>query len=295
MRVLVTGATGYIRGRLIPRLLDVGHHVRVLVRDAARVTARPWSDRVEVVEGDVLDRSSLGPACAGIDAAYYLVHAMCSGDDFAARDRAGAENFVAAARAIGQVIYLGGLVPSGESRRASSVRLEDKDGIIREVWTHRVHAPAIVVFRTFAGLGGRRGWLVWGVGLAAARHCRPARRRPGSAPWPASPDRAVPRRGRGFLAGRGSARTGTAEAARRDEGSRPGMVAVRGGPGTRLDAARSNRVLRPDRLLGMLYWYGIYPIHAVIFSALVLAVAREAEAAAATLPAPSDIQSGAGP
>ncbi|HVG07109.1 MAG TPA: NAD(P)H-binding protein [Thermoanaerobaculia bacterium] len=112
MKVLVTGATGYIGGRLVPRLLEQGHAVRVLVR----VEARPWAERVEVAVGNLLDPESLGPALAGVDTAYYLVHSMGSGKDFEERDRTAAANFVAAALAagIGKVIYLGGLLPAGE-------------------------------------------------------------------------------------------------------------------------------------------------------------------------------------
>ena len=88
MRVLVTGATGYIGGRLIPRLLRNGHHVRVLVRDARRVRSKPWAGQVEVHEGDLLDATSLTELCDGIEVAYDLVHSMSSaGSQFEDRDR----------------------------------------------------------------------------------------------------------------------------------------------------------------------------------------------------------------
>ena len=111
MTVLVTGATGYIGGRLVPRLLERGYRVRVMVRDPARVAGRAWSGEVEVVRGDVEDPPSLGPALEGVDAAYYLVHLMDSGHDFADRDRRAAHAFAAAAGHLRQVIYLGGLLP----------------------------------------------------------------------------------------------------------------------------------------------------------------------------------------
>lgn len=116
MRVLVTGATGYIGGRLIPRLLKRGHEVRVLVRDHTRLAQREWVDRVDIVEGD-LSRpdGSWNIAMSGIDAAYYLVHSMSAGRGFAERDRIAALNFSDAAHGIPHVIYLGGLQPSGET------------------------------------------------------------------------------------------------------------------------------------------------------------------------------------
>ncbi len=71
MRVLVTGATGYIGGRLIPQLLDRGHEVRVLVRHPERVSERSWADRVQIHPGDATDPVALGEAMSGMDGAYY--------------------------------------------------------------------------------------------------------------------------------------------------------------------------------------------------------------------------------
>lgn len=117
-RILVTGATGYIGGRLIPVLLDAGHKVRCFVRDAHRLSTRPWEDRVEVVEGDVLKSETLGPALAGIDVAYYLIHSLGSGGEYAERDRQAAENFARAAEEAGvkRIIYLGGINPKTDKR-----------------------------------------------------------------------------------------------------------------------------------------------------------------------------------
>ncbi len=115
MKVLVTGATGYIGGRIVPRLLEGGHDVRVLVRDRRRIAGRPWADRVEVAVGDVEDPTSLPPALDGIEVAYYLIHQMDSGTDFVARDRLAAKNFAAAAHGVRRAIYLGGLVPEAEA------------------------------------------------------------------------------------------------------------------------------------------------------------------------------------
>ncbi len=114
MRVLVTGATGYIGGRLVPRLLARGHTVRVLVRDPDRVAARPWARDVEVHAGDLERPETLPPVLEGVDAAYYLVHQMDAGKGFPDRERRAAEAFATAAAGIRRVIYLGGLQPRGE-------------------------------------------------------------------------------------------------------------------------------------------------------------------------------------
>jgi uncharacterized protein YbjT (DUF2867 family) len=108
MHVLVTGATGFVGGRLVPALLDAGHDVRVLVRN--RDSYEPL-DGVEVVEGDLLDPGGFETALEDIDAAYYLVHSMLAGADFEERDRRAASNFAAAAseRGVDRVMYLGGL------------------------------------------------------------------------------------------------------------------------------------------------------------------------------------------
>lgn len=111
MNVLVTGATGYIGGRLVPRLVASGHSVACLTRKPGRLAGREWG-AVDVRQGDVLDRSSLDSALADIDVAYYLVHSMAEGEEgFEERDRVAAENFGAIARAAGvqRIIYLGGL------------------------------------------------------------------------------------------------------------------------------------------------------------------------------------------
>lgn len=112
--ILVTGATGYIGGRLVPRLLKEGHRVRCLVRDPSRLEGRPWHDAVEIVRGDVLEPASLRTALDGVSVAYYLIHSMGAGAHFEDRDIAAARNFAAAAEAAGaaRIIYLGGLAES---------------------------------------------------------------------------------------------------------------------------------------------------------------------------------------
>ena len=111
--LLVTGATGYVGGRLVPRLLDAGFRVRVLVRGGAhRLAGRPWTSRIQVVVGDLLQPETLPPAVwAGVTAAYYLIHSMTTSPTFAERDLEAATYFgrAAAAAGIKRIIYLGGL------------------------------------------------------------------------------------------------------------------------------------------------------------------------------------------
>lgn len=113
---LVTGASGYVGGMLVPRLLDEGWHVRVLTRRASSIAKQEWAHRVEVVEGDATDRGALDRALEGVDVAYYLIHSMAGGADFAERDRDLARTFsdAAAAAGVGRIVYLGGLHPEGE-------------------------------------------------------------------------------------------------------------------------------------------------------------------------------------
>ncbi|MFD0367033.1 SDR family oxidoreductase [Streptomyces sp. NPDC059071] len=114
-RCLVTGASGYIGGRLVPELLDSGHRVRCLARHPDKLRDFPWAGRAETVRGDVTDAASLRPALDGVDVAYYLVHSMSSTPDFEDRDRLAARTFAAEARAAGvrRIVYLGGLTPRG--------------------------------------------------------------------------------------------------------------------------------------------------------------------------------------
>lgn len=124
-RILVTGATGYIGGRLVTRLLEEGYWVRVLVRDAERLRGRVWSDRVEIVQGDVFDFGSLVPAMVDVDIAYYLVHSMAGSDHFEQRDIVAAQNFGRASHEanIQRIIYLGGL---GDSEADLSAHLRSR-------------------------------------------------------------------------------------------------------------------------------------------------------------------------
>lgn len=133
--VMVTGSTGYVGGKLAPRLLAEGHAVRALVRDRNRVADRPWASGVDVVEADVLEPATLPATFEGIHTAYYLIHNMSAGGDFHQRDLHGAVNFAAAAREAGvqRIIYLGGLgdpedalSPHLASRQATGAALRDQ-------------------------------------------------------------------------------------------------------------------------------------------------------------------------
>jgi uncharacterized protein YbjT (DUF2867 family) len=109
--ILVTGATGYIGGRLVPHLLGAGYRVRCLVRDSSRLQGRSWLENVDVRAGDVLRSETLSQALMGVTTAYYLVHSLAAGSNFTERDLTAARNFAAASRAAGveRIIYLGGL------------------------------------------------------------------------------------------------------------------------------------------------------------------------------------------
>jgi uncharacterized protein YbjT (DUF2867 family) len=109
---LVTGATGYIGGRLAPRLIEAGHQVRCLSRDPRALRDIAWARRADVVAGDLADPASIDRALDGIEVAYYLVHSLGS-PSFAEKDRQAATNFAAAAAKAGvrRVVYLGGPQP----------------------------------------------------------------------------------------------------------------------------------------------------------------------------------------
>jgi uncharacterized protein YbjT (DUF2867 family)/tryptophan-rich sensory protein len=118
-RILLTGATGYVGGRLLDRLAERFSHVRCLARRPESLSGRV-AESVEIVQGDVLDRESLTPALKGIRTAYYLIHSMGSNADFEETDRQAAQNFAEAARAAGveRIIYLGGLGDDNEQLSA---------------------------------------------------------------------------------------------------------------------------------------------------------------------------------
>jgi uncharacterized protein YbjT (DUF2867 family) len=132
--VLVTGATGYVGGRLVPALLESGFQVRVLVRDVERIKGRSWQDKVEVFAGDVLQSDTLNPAMEGVNAAYYMIHSMMDSSDFHQRDLVAAKNFGQAAKdaKVQRIIYLGGLGES-DSDLSKHLRSRQQTGnVLRE-------------------------------------------------------------------------------------------------------------------------------------------------------------------
>jgi uncharacterized protein YbjT (DUF2867 family) len=133
LRCLVTGATGYIGGRLVPELLAAGHRVRCLARSPAKLRGHPWADEVEVAAGDVTRASDVAEAMRGIDVAYYLVHALGSGRGFEETDRTAARLFGERARAAGvrRIVYLGGLTPAGVPVRELSPHLRSRSEVGR--------------------------------------------------------------------------------------------------------------------------------------------------------------------
>jgi len=141
--VLLTGATGYIGGRLAPRLLEAGYAVRCLVRSPRKLEGRAWAARADIVAGDVADTDALACHMQGCTHAYYLVHSMiAAGGDYAQHDRRLAESFRTAAERAGveRIIYLGGL---GEMGGALSDHLRSR----REV--ERILGDGPVALTTF--------------------------------------------------------------------------------------------------------------------------------------------------
>jgi len=151
-KVLVTGATGYIGGRLVPALLDEGYRVVCFAREPRKLGARAWSDRpnVEIVKGDAADAAALEQAMQGCHAAYFLIHSMeAAGPAYRERDRSLARTFASAAEraGIGRIIYLGGLGETGD-------RLSEHLASRREVETALASGSVpVTVFRAAMIIG----------------------------------------------------------------------------------------------------------------------------------------------
>jgi uncharacterized protein YbjT (DUF2867 family) len=149
-RILLTGATGYVGGRLLPRLLNDGHSVRALSRDPERARL---PREVEVVRGDPVLNEGLGDALRDVDVAFYLIHSMGRGSgaisEFAARDRSAASNFATAAKSAGvrRVVYLGGL---GGDRAESSEHLRSRHEVAEIL---RAEGPELVYLRAAMVIG----------------------------------------------------------------------------------------------------------------------------------------------
>lgn len=137
VHLLLTGANGYIGLRLLPALLDAGHRVSAVVRDRRRFPSADFAaagDRLRVIEGDFLKPDSLPAFPEDLDAAYYLLHSMGSGGDFAAREEATARAFTGAIRrtSASRILYLGGLV---DESRPLSIHLRSRlhvEEVLRE-------------------------------------------------------------------------------------------------------------------------------------------------------------------
>ncbi|GAA0720853.1 SDR family oxidoreductase [Dactylosporangium roseum] len=146
MRCLVTGATGYVGGRLVPRLLAAGHEVRCLTRDPRRLRDVPWAGKVEIVAGDVASEEGLAAAMRGIEVVYYLVHALGRAA-FEDVDRESALNVVIAARDAGvqRIVYLGGPVPGERASAHLRSRGEVGDIFLRSGVPTVVFRAAVII------------------------------------------------------------------------------------------------------------------------------------------------------
>jgi uncharacterized protein YbjT (DUF2867 family) len=167
--ILVTGATGYVGGRLAPRLIEAGWRVRCLVRDPSRLQGRIWLNQVEVAQGDALNPDELIHAMRGVSAAYYLIHGMQGGRDSAERDLQAARNFAHAAEqaGVGRIIYLGELVdptanlsPYLRARHETGYLLRHGRVPVTELRAGMIVGSGSVLFEMIRYLGEREPILV---------------------------------------------------------------------------------------------------------------------------------------
>jgi len=140
MRILVTGATGYVGSRLIPSLVEAGHEVVAAIRSSGDIDAFAWAGDVSTRIFDIEDDALVESATAGVDAVVYLVHSMAVGD-FVARDREAAGRVARAcvSNGVARVVYLSGLVPDGDLSDHLRSRLE-----VEEVFLGS-EVPAVVL------------------------------------------------------------------------------------------------------------------------------------------------------
>jgi len=174
--ILVSGASGYIASRLIPRLLEAGYRVRCLARQPERLRRRVWFNQVESVAGDLTRPESLRAALSGVQACYYLVHSMAAGHGYEELDLHSARNFARAAKEAGveQIIYLGGLADESEqlaahlrSRIESGAALREAGVPVTELRAGVIVGPGSVSFEMIRFIAEQFPLMV---GPAWARH-----------------------------------------------------------------------------------------------------------------------------
>ncbi|MDA3648957.1 SDR family oxidoreductase [Saccharopolyspora indica] len=143
---LVAGATGYVGGRLVPRLLVGGYRVRCLVRTPEKLRDVPWRDQVEVVRGDLSDEGSVRTACEGVDVLYFLVHSLQQ-KGFGDLDRSAAAVAGWAARQAGvsRIVYLGGVHPAGKLSEHLRSRAEVGETLLRSGVPTAVLQAAVII------------------------------------------------------------------------------------------------------------------------------------------------------
>jgi uncharacterized protein YbjT (DUF2867 family) len=144
---LVTGATGYIGGRLVRELLSQGYRVRVFARNIDRLTSYPWFSQVEVVEGDAADEKSVHAALKGVDVLYYLLHALMVSEEFEQKEKQWAQTFGKAslANGVSRIVYLGGMAETDAKLSAHLASRAETGEILRASGVPTIELRAGVV------------------------------------------------------------------------------------------------------------------------------------------------------